>query len=61
VVNGTGGAVYTFIGTLVAPLDEDGIRATGTYGKDVGGITMEIGTFTATSDEISGDISPVCP
>ena len=60
VVKGSGGAVFVFIGTLVAPLEEGGIRATGTYDKEVDGLTVEIGTFTATSDKISGDDTSVC-
>ena len=59
-VNGSGGAIFTFIGVLVAPLKEGGIRATGTYDKDVNGSIVETGTFTANSDKISGDSSPVC-
>ena len=61
VVNGSDGAVFTFIGTLVAPMEEGKIRATGTYDKELDGSTVEIGIFTAASDNISGDISPVCP
>jgi hypothetical protein len=60
VVNGSDGAVFTFIGTLVVPLAEGGIRATGTYDKEVDGSIDETGTFTARADIISGDISPVC-
>lgn len=60
VVNGSGGAVFTFIGTLVNPEKPGGIKAIGTYDKEVDGSTVEVGTFTATSEKISGDDSPLC-
>lgn len=61
VVNGPGGYVYTFIGELNQPLFEGGMRATGTYDKEIEGSIVEVGTFTATCDEITGDTGPACP
>jgi len=54
------GAQYFFFGNLMEPLSPGGLRASGIYHKEVDGISVESGTFTANSDFIEGGSSPPC-
>jgi len=55
------GAIYFFFGNLLEPLNSDGLRASGTYIKEIDGGTGESGTFTAYSDFIKEGSGSPCP
>ena len=61
VVTDSIGAEFTFIGYLVEPLQSEGMRATGTYTKELPDGTGEAGTFTAYSDFIVEGSGNPCP
>ena len=47
-------AQYFFFGNLMDPLNPGGLRSSGIYDKEVDGVSVETGTFTATSRFVEG-------
>jgi hypothetical protein len=60
VVTVNDGAKYFFFGNMMEPLKTGGLRASGYYDKEVDGMSVESGTFTAYSDFIEEGSSPPC-
>lgn len=61
VVKQEDGTEYTFLGQLLDPLKEGGLRVHGNYEIITVGGAYEVGTFTATSDLIKGGTDPCRP